>query len=124
MGRIKRREIRILESDEEKEHISYCQNCLEYDVYSVLGERIYLPGDIVTAVKDNCKQCHNCGTIYPKYEAKMESEIENVVETSTNPFDEGEYIIGLGNKRKKKEINLKRLKKELKKRKTKILKQN
>ena len=115
MGRIKRREIRILESDEEKEHISYCQNCLEYDVHSVLGERIQLPGEIVTADKDNWKQCHNCGTIYPKYEAKMESEIENVVETSTNLFDEGKSIIGLGDKRKKKENKFEKIKERIEK---------
>jgi len=59
------------------------------------------PVKCVTHDMENWKQCHDCGTIYPKYEAKMESEIENVVETSTNPFDEGKSIVGLGNKKPK-----------------------
>jgi hypothetical protein len=61
IGQIKGREIRILDSEEEREPISYCQSCLEYGVYSVLQERIYLPGETVTGDKNNWIQCHNCG---------------------------------------------------------------
>lgn len=34
------------------------------------------------------KQCHECGTIVPVYEAKKESRLVDFVETSDNPFDE------------------------------------
>jgi hypothetical protein len=50
---------------------------------------------------DNWCQCHSCGSIHPIYEAKIESKLQDFVEITTNPFDQGKNIVGLGNKGKK-----------------------
>lgn len=52
-----------------------------------------MPSDL-----DLWKQCHDCGTIVPIYEAKKESKLQDFVRTSSNPFDQGKSITGSGNK--------------------------
>ena len=52
-----------------------------------------MPSDL-----DLWKQCHDCGTIVPIYEAKKESKLQHFVRTSSNPFDQGKLITGIGNK--------------------------
>jgi hypothetical protein len=52
-----------------------------------------LPSD-----QDLWKQCHGCGTIVPINEAKKESKLQDFVGTSSNPFDQGKSISGIGNK--------------------------
>jgi hypothetical protein len=42
-----------------------------------------------------------CGQILPIYEAKKESKLQDFVQPSTNPFNEGKSITGLDNKVKK-----------------------
>jgi hypothetical protein len=88
----------IIDSQEEKEKISYCSRCLKFNFISVLGERIYLPNQPIASDHDLWKQCHECGTIAPIYELKKESKLKDFVETSDNPFDSGQSITGLGNK--------------------------
>jgi hypothetical protein len=67
MGRIKKKEVRLLD-DEEEESISYCQRCLKIDIYSTLQERIYLHEVTNDYDRGNWKQCHNCGQSVPIYE--------------------------------------------------------
>gem|GEM_PF-2455850 len=43
------------------------------------------------------KQCHDCGTIVPIYEAKKGSKLQDFVRTSSNLFDQGKSITGIGN---------------------------
>lgn len=43
----------------------------------------------------------SCGQIVPIYEAKKESKLQYFVEPSDNPFDSGQTITGLGNKKPK-----------------------
>lgn len=81
----------------EKE-IAYCQRCLEIaNVRTVLGNRIYFPdksGDIVIPPDaDNWRQCYECGSIYPRYNVKQESELVDVVEILHNPHDFGKGVI-------------------------------
>jgi hypothetical protein len=52
-----------------------------------------LPSD-----QDLWKQCHDGGTIVPIYEAKKGSKLQDFVGTSSNPFDQGKSITGIGNK--------------------------
>jgi hypothetical protein len=52
-----------------------------------------LPSD-----QDLWKHCHDCGTIVPIYDAKKESKLQDFVGTSSNPFDQGKSITGIGNK--------------------------
>jgi len=39
---------------------------------------------------------------YILYKSKIESKLQDFVETTTNPFDQGQHMVGLGNKIKKK----------------------
>jgi len=63
-----------------------------------------MPGESAPSDYDLWGQCHVCRTTYPIYEAKLESKLQDFVETTSNPFDQGQNIIGLGNKVKKQDI--------------------
>ena len=84
--------------DDEKEPISYCPRCQKQSYLSILRERIYSPGQPIPSDHEYWKQCHNCGQIVPIYELKKESRLKDFVETSSNPFDQGKTITGIGNK--------------------------
>jgi hypothetical protein len=60
-----------------------------------------LPGEKIPHDHDLWKQCHECGQIVPIYEVKKESKLQDFIEISDNPFDQGKSIVGLGNKGKK-----------------------
>jgi hypothetical protein len=72
---------------------------LEYGFREILGPKILLKGEAKLTDYDKWLQCLACGHIYPVYEAKIESKLEDFVEVSSNPFDEGKAIVGLGNKK-------------------------
>jgi hypothetical protein len=99
---IRKKKVSILD-DEDEEHISYCPRCEKLGYLSVLKNRIYMPHELVGGKvpydHDKWKQCHECGTIVPIYEVKKESRLVDFVETSDNPFDDENTIIGLGNRR-------------------------
>ena len=88
---IKRNSIGSLDAHAEKKAISYCRKCEQFGLTKILGERIYEPDEfgnlVIPSDHDLWKQCHYCGTVYPKYEAKEESVIEPFVTVSDNPFD-------------------------------------
>lgn len=48
--------------------------------------------------QDLWNQCHSCGQAVPIYEANKESKLQDFVQPSTNPFNEGKSITGLDNK--------------------------
>ena len=74
------------------------------NVRSKLGNRIYLPDKLGKTVippdADKWRQCHECGTIYPKYEAKQEVEVDILTEPSDNPFKFGNSQVMSGESRK------------------------
>jgi hypothetical protein len=88
---IKRNSIGAIDTHEEKKAVSYCRRCAEFGLNKPLGERIYQPDEfgnlVIPSDHDLWRQCHYCGTVYPKYEAKEESIIEPFVTVSDNPFD-------------------------------------
>jgi hypothetical protein len=89
----------IIDSQEEKEKISYCSRCLKFNFISVLGERIYLPNQPIASDHDLWKQCHECGTIAPIYEAKKEWMIKDFIETTDNPYDHAQgQVYGVENR--------------------------
>jgi hypothetical protein len=59
---------------------------------------VYPPGEPIPLDYDLWKQCHNCGQEVPIYEAKKEGKLQDFVETTDNPFDQGKSITGIGNK--------------------------
>jgi len=72
MGQIKsKKEIRIIDSKKGKS-VSYCQSCLQYGMYRVLQERIYLASQPKARDHELWKQCHNCGQLVAIYEAKKQ----------------------------------------------------
>jgi hypothetical protein len=86
--------IGVIYSRTDQEKISYCQRCLEIaNIYAKLANRIYLPnesGDIVIPPDyDLWRQCHECGTVYPRYEVKQEAELTSLTEPRNNPFKFG-----------------------------------
>ena len=101
MGQIKQnRSIGIIGSDDEQLKISHCERCKKQGFICILGDRIYPPDEPVPRDHDLQKQCHTCGQIVPIYETKKESRLQDFVEVSDNPFDQGKSITGLGNKKK------------------------
>ena len=69
-----------------------------FSVTSVLGPRI-MPLDKKTgkpmpkpADYDNWLECHNCGTVYGKYEVKQEADVTTLIDPDTSPFDRGVVI--------------------------------
>ena len=91
----------IINSDTEDQTTSYCTRCYDYDgSMEVLGDRLYLPNETIPnkEERDRWLQCSCCGIIVPKYSAKTESKLQDVTESSTNPFDDGNYVIGLDNR--------------------------
>jgi hypothetical protein len=85
--------IGIIDSDEDKERISYCPSCEEIGLKNLPQQRIYLPHELIDGKeptdKELWKQCHYCGRVYPKYEQKYQSELGETVQTSDNPHDIG-----------------------------------
>jgi hypothetical protein len=92
---------------EEKPTSQYCHRCREmFGVNSVVGPRI-MPLDKTTgkpipkpADYDNWLECHNCGTVYGKYEVKQEADVTTLIEPDANPFDRGLVIESVRESRK------------------------
>jgi hypothetical protein len=84
---IKRPVIGALHSNEDtnaKPKIRFCSRCEEgYGVLSRLGPKILGIGESRPADYDLFIQCHNCGTVYPKHETKVEPELEPLVKPSS-----------------------------------------
>lgn len=109
----------------EDEPKSFCKYCLDYGFQVPLRNRIYPEGEPVPADKDQWRQCHDCGTIYPVYELEKESQLKDIVETTDNPFDSGIEFLGIDSRKSRKKrqrehddydyINDEDLKRELRK---------
>ena len=80
---------------------AFCKHCLEYNVKSLLKNRIY-HNEPIPVDHENYRQCHNCGLIVPVYELEKESSIKDVVETIDNPFDQGKDFLGIDSRKKRK----------------------
>ena len=78
------------EGDEGK--IRECPHCLEYEIHNKLQPRILKKGEIKPPDYDDFVQCHECGNVFPIYEAHFESEIKDSLETTDNPFEGNESI--------------------------------
>lgn len=102
----RRKGVGVVYGHNEKEEIAYCQRCLEMaNIRSKLQGRVYLPDEngktIVPEDHDKWRQCHRCGSVYPRYNVKQESQLVDVVEPLHNPHDFGRgVIVGVGEIRK------------------------
>ena len=80
-------------SGQDKEKITYCQDCLNVKIVSPLRNRIYLDdqGKITNPGPDadRWRQCWTCGLIVGVYEAKQEVELDTLTEPRDNPFKFG-----------------------------------
>ena len=102
MSKIKRKQtVGIIDDVIDNTELAYCLGCLKQGFVSLLGERIYLPGEPVASDHDQWKQCRECGQLIPIYEVYREGKLQDFVETTSNPFDIGKSIVGLNNKGKK-----------------------
>ena len=62
----------------EKE-IRYCLRCENlFQVQSILGNRILGIGEVKQSDYDLWLQCGNCGSLYQKYEVKVEPDLDSV----------------------------------------------
>ena len=84
-----------------KEKVSYCQDCEKVKILSPLRHRIYLDADdkITTPAADANKwrQCWTCGVIVGVYAAKPEVELDTLTEPRANPFKFNSGTVKLGN---------------------------
>lgn len=71
---------------DEKRKVRFCSRCEEgYGIQSVLKGRILGVGESRPADYDLFVQCHNCGTVYPKHETRIEAEIGPIKDPMTGP---------------------------------------
>jgi hypothetical protein len=96
----KRKEIRIIE-DNEEEVSRYCFHCKEYGFYNKLGPKILTRDEKPAPDHDKWCQCYSCGKIYARHETTPEEKITGIIETIDNPLDNESHVTGLGNKIKK-----------------------
>jgi hypothetical protein len=82
-----------------------------------------ISGDTRKRDYDDWRQCHICGLIVPRYELKKESKTKDIVEVTDNSWDQGKNIVGLGNKKHKKENKFEQRRKEIEKEKDLDIKQ-
>ena len=87
----------VLSRGQEKDKVSYCQDCLKVKILSPLRNRIYLDdnGNITTPAPDSksWKQCWTCGLIVPVFEVKIEAGLDTITEARTNPFKNNNEIV-------------------------------
>jgi len=104
MGKIKRKDtFSVIHDNGEEERVSrYCHHCKEYGFYNKLGPKILIGDELPAPDHDKWCQCMQCGHVYPIHETKKEETIKDSIETITNPFDDGKHMVGLGNKRRRK----------------------
>jgi hypothetical protein len=82
-----------LHSNEDiKPKIRYCSRCEGYGLLSRLGPKILGIGESRPANYDHWIQCHNCGTVYPKHETKVEPELEPIKEPSDGKQPKSQVI--------------------------------
>jgi hypothetical protein len=80
----------------------------------MLGPRMLKPNEPIPEDYEQWRSCVGCGRTIPIYEQKLESEIEDVVESVDNPHEIGLKILGNQNKKKltQHQKEIKRLKDE------------
>ena len=100
----------------EKDPVSFCPFCLEHGLHELIGPRILKPNEPVPEDYDQWRSCYGCGRTIPIYEQKLESEIEDVVESVDNPHDMGQSLLGNDNKKRKgRKSDVQRLKERIEK---------
>jgi hypothetical protein len=101
---MRRFEAGVLLSGQNKDKVSYCNNCLEVGILLPLKHRIYLDdnGNITNRGPDakNWRQCWKCGVIVGVYEAKQEAELTSLTEPGDNPFKFNKGQVRSGESRK------------------------
>jgi hypothetical protein len=94
----------ILSGSNDKEKVSFCQECLKVKILSPLKHRIYLDeNDKITNPAPDAekwKQCWTCGVIVGVYEAKPEVELDTLTEPRDNPFKFKSGQVNTGESRK------------------------
>jgi len=84
---IKRSKVEIIDSSEdEEERVSYCKECLKYNVQVPLKNRLYPEGQIAVD-SNNWLQCYNCGSIFAADQVQKEPTIKDIVVKIDNPHD-------------------------------------
>ena len=91
-------------SGQDKEKVSYCEDCYKVKVLSPLRHRIYLDDDGKITNPgpdaDKWRQCWTCGLIVGVYEAKQEVELDTLTEPRDNPFKFKSGTVETGESRK------------------------
>jgi hypothetical protein len=86
--------IGALHSNEDiKPKIRYCQRCEDlFQVQARLGPKVLLPGVPKQSDYDVWLECRNCGSLYQKYETKVEPELEPIKEPSDGKQPKSQVI--------------------------------
>jgi hypothetical protein len=90
--------IEVVYSGKSEREVAYCQRCLGHNIRSKLGNRVYnlMPDETghtsnIPPDYDLWRQCHLCGSIYGRHEAKQEAELSTLI----GPRDSAYTIKGL-----------------------------
>lgn len=84
-----------------------CPRCLEYGFHHKLYAKIKKDNEGAQPDDDQFGSCHECGNTFPLYQAHIESEIKDSLETVSNPFESSESIFMSVPKKKRKKNRLK-----------------
>ena len=83
-----------------EKRIRYCSRCEDlFQVQSILGSRILGIGEVKQSDYDLWLQCGNCGSLYQRYEVKVEPDLDSVKILSDGRQGK---VQGIGKKRKAK----------------------
>jgi len=105
-GGISKRDVAGIIGEYDDVEIRYCERCEKVGLNKILQERVYPPTKPnepkreIPRDHDMWLQCQSCGTIYAKYEVKIEDKLGQFAEINTNPHDVGKGIVSLDNKKK------------------------
>ncbi len=90
------------DDDEQQQSKSYCRKCLVYHLQVPLKNRIYPKDQPIPPDHDQWVQCHNCGSVFALHELEKESTLKDVIETTSNPFDQGKEFLGIDSRKARK----------------------
>ena len=79
--------------EEEEETRSYCKKCLATGYEVFMGPKILMLGEKRQEDYENWKMCPKCYDVVPEYEMEQEAIVQDEVETSDSPFEQGKSVI-------------------------------
>jgi hypothetical protein len=103
-------------ADGDEGRVRYCPHCESFGFKYKLGAKMLKHGEKPAPDHDQWLSCYECGNTFPRHETFVNSKIKDSVETTDNPFENENTILGVDSRadqrRKGRKPKSKRLKTE------------